>query len=127
MRADKVQRLAAKAGFDWEKAEQALEKVHEEAAELLEALQSGRGAQDELGDLLFSCVNTTRLMGVSADQALHFATEKFISRFNWMENQIKKDEKHWNLLTSNEIGVYWERSKAQDTKALHVKRRMSHE
>ena len=127
MRADKVQRLAAKAGFDWEKAEQALEKVHEEAAELLEALQSSRGAQDELGDLLFSCVNTARLMGVSADQALHYATEKFISRFNWMENQIKKDEKHWNLLTSNEIGVYWERSKAQDTKALHVKRRMSHE
>lgn len=114
LRAEKVQKLAAKAGFDWNKPEEALEKVHEEAEELLKALQSGRGALEELGDLFFSCVNTARLMGVSADQAIHFTTEKFIKRFIWMENAIKNDGKDWNLLTSNEIGVYWERSKAED-------------
>lgn len=114
LRAEKVQKLAAKAGFDWNKPEEALEKVHEEADELLKALLSGRGALEELGDLFFSCVNTARLMGISADQAIHFTTEKFIKRFIWMENAIKNDEKDWNLLTSNEIGVYWERSKAED-------------
>ena len=114
LRAEKVQKLAAKAGFDWNKPEEALEKVHEEAEELLKALQSGRGALEELGDLFFSCVNTARLMGVSADQAIHSTTEKFIKRFIWMENAIKNDGKDWNLLTSNEIGVYWERSKAED-------------
>ena len=104
MRAEKVQRLAAKAGFDWDSALEALDKVHEEAEELRQALDSGQGALDELGDLLFSCVNTARLMGVSADQALHFSTEKFIRRYQWMENRIKKDGKDWNLLTIKEIG-----------------------
>ena len=127
MRAEKVQKLAAKVGFDWERAEDALDKVHEEAQELRQAMLQGLNTEDELGDLLFSCVNTARLMEISADQALHFASEKFIKRFQWMELQIKNDEKDWNLLTSKEIGVYWERSKAQELPALHGKRRISHE
>lgn len=113
MRAEKVQHLAAKAGFDWDRAQDALDKVGEEAQELRLALIAGQGAVEELGDLLFSCVNTARLMGVSADQALHFSTEKFVKRFIWMENTIKNEQKVWNRLTSNEIGVYWERSKAE--------------
>lgn len=111
LRADKVQALASKVGFDWDRAEEALEKVTEEALELRAALNEGGNAMEELGDLLFSCVNTARLMGVSADQSLHLATEKFIKRFQWMEKALKTDKKDWNLLTSKEIGVYWERSK----------------
>lgn len=112
LRAEKVQKLAAKVGFDWDKAEEALDKVLEEAEELRRVIGDKPAALDELGDLLFSCINTARLMDISADQALHFSIEKFIKRFNWVENAIKRDQKHWNLLTSNEIGVYWERSKA---------------
>ncbi len=111
MRAEKVQAAAAKAGFDWEEAAQALEKVGEEAEELRRVMNEPEKALDELGDLFFSCVNTARLMGVSGDQALHLATEKFIKRFLWMENEAKSDKKSIKMLTSLELGVYWERSK----------------
>ena len=111
MRAEKVQAAAAQVGFDWEEASQALEKVEEEAEELRQALGRPGEALEELGDLLFSCVNTARLMGVSGGQALHLATEKFIRRFLWMESAIKSDKKTLKMLTSLEMGVYWERSK----------------
>lgn len=113
IRAEKVQKIAAKVGFDWTKPEEALDKVLEEARELMEALKTGQNAPEELGDLLFSVVNTARLMDQSADLALHYATEKFISRFSWMEKAINSDKKSLNLLTINEIGVYWERSKTE--------------
>lgn len=111
MRAEKVQAAAAKVGFDWEEASQALDKVGEEAEELRQVMDQPAKALDELGDLLFSCVNTARLMGISGDQALHLATEKFVKRFLWMENAVKSDKKSLKLLTSLEMGVYWERSK----------------
>ncbi len=111
MRAEKVQAAAAKVGFDWEEAIQALDKVGEEAEELRQVMDQPARALDELGDLFFSCVNTARLMGISGDQALHLATEKFIKRFLWMENAIKSDKKALKMLTSLEMGVYWERSK----------------
>lgn len=111
LRAEKVQKLAARAGFDWNKPEETLEKVHEEADELADALRDGKGAEEELGDLLFSCVNTARLMGLSADEALKKATDKFIRRFARMENEIKNENRSLNMLTINDFGVYWERSK----------------
>lgn len=120
LRAEKVQKLAAKVGFDWPEPLGALDKVLEEAEELRQALARKEDAEDELGDLLFSCVNVARLLRLSADQALHFASEKFIRRFNYVEKSIKNDKKDWNLLTSNEIGVYWERSKAMVNKALRA-------
>ena len=111
-RAEKIQKVAGKAGLDWEGALDALQKVPEEAAELHEALHGEGAAEEELGDLLFSCVNVARLMGVSADQALQNAVDKFASRLKWIENAVISDKKSLNLLTSKEIGVYWERSKA---------------
>ncbi len=51
-------------------------------------------------------------MGVSADQALQKAVDKFASRLRWIETAVISDKKSLNLLTSKEIGVYWERSKA---------------
>lgn len=111
LRAEKVQKLASRVGFDWNNAGDALEKVHEEARELADALNTGKNAAEELGDLLFSCVNTARLMGVSADETLQNATDKFIRRFARMENEIKSEKKGLNMLTINEFGVYWERSK----------------
>jgi tetrapyrrole methylase family protein/MazG family protein len=114
MRAEKVQAAAAAVGFDWEEAAQALEKVPEEAEELRQVLNNPEKALDELGDLLFSCVNTARLLGVSSGQALNLATEKFIRRFLWMESAIKSDKMALKMLTSLELGVYWERSKMKE-------------
>lgn len=111
LRAEKVQQTAHKAHFDWPNAADALEKVFEEAKELKEALQDPEKAADELGDLLFSCVNVARLMKVSPQIALMKATEKFINRFSRMEAAIQKDEKSLPLLTIQESDVYWIRSK----------------
>ena len=93
MRAEKVQKKAAQVGFDWDTPQDALPKVHEEADEVLTELQNARDPGEELGDLLFSCVNVARLSGIDPEQALKNATEKFIKRFSAMENLIKLDEK----------------------------------
>lgn len=79
---------------------------------MLTELQNARDPGEELGDLLFSCVNVARLSGIDPEQALKNATEKFIKRFSAMENLIKLDEKSLRDLTLSEMDVYWNRVKA---------------
>ena len=112
MRAAKVQSKAKQVGFDWDDPVAALPKVTEEANEVLEELQNKRDPGEELGDLLFSCVNVVRLCGKQPELLLRAATEKFIRRFEAMENRIKKDGKSLEGLTLREMDVYWERVKA---------------
>ncbi len=109
LRAAKVQKKARDVGFDWDDPKDALQKVHEEADEVLEALREGNAdrIEDELGDLFFSCVNTARLAGADSQKCLHRATEKFISRFTRMENAVKSDGKSLKDLTLSEMDVYW--------------------
>ncbi len=111
MRAAKVQRKAAQVGFDWEDALGALPKVHEEAEEVRAELAAGRDPAEELGDLLFSCVNVARLAGQEPELLLKAATEKFIRRFTAMENLINFDGKALEGLTLAEMDVYWNRVK----------------
>lgn len=111
MRAEKIQKKAANVGFDWDSAREALPKVHEEADELLAEIENGRDPTEEMGDLIFSCVNVARLAGVEAETALMCANEKFISRFKAMENAIKLDGKAIEDLTLSEMDVYWNRNK----------------
>lgn len=111
MRAAKVQKKAAQVGFDWDDALGALPKVHEEAEEVRAELQAGRDPAEELGDLLFSCVNVARLSGLEPELLLKSATEKFIRRFTAMENLIICDEKSLEGLTLAEMDVYWNRVK----------------
>lgn len=112
MRASKVQKKAAQVGFDWDDAIGALPKIHEEAEEVLAELQAGRDPGEELGDLLFSCVNVARLANLEPELLLKAATEKFIRRFTAMENLIISDEKSLEGLTLAEMDVYWSRVKA---------------
>jgi len=112
MRAHKVQKKAANVGFDWDTAMEALPKVHEEAQEVKAELDAGRDPAEELGDLLFSCVNVTRLCGLDAEELLKNATEKFILRFTAMENLIKCDGKSLEGLTLREMDVYWNQVKS---------------
>ena len=87
MRSEKIQRKAAKCGFDWDSADGALDKVYEEYCELKEAIDSGDAIhrEEELGDLLFAVVNVSRFIGVDSEKALYFACEKFIRRFSRVE------------------------------------------
>ncbi|MBE5768045.1 MAG: nucleoside triphosphate pyrophosphohydrolase [Clostridiales bacterium] len=112
MRASKVQKKAAQVGFDWDTALEALPKVTEEAQEVLEELNQQRDPAEELGDLLFACVNVVRLCGLDAEEALKNATEKFIRRFTAMENAIILDGKALKGLTLSEMDVYWNCVKA---------------
>ena len=112
MRAAKVQKKARDVGFDWNDPRDALKKVHEEADEVLNELdQNGPGLEMEFGDLFFACVKAARLAGVDGGEALQKATEKFISRFEAMENAIFREGKRFQDLTLSEMDVYWEGSK----------------
>lgn len=111
MRAHKVQKKAANVGFDWDTALEALPKIHEEAEEVKAELDASRDPAEELGDLLFSCVNVARLCGLEAEELLKNATEKFISRFTAMENLIISAGKALEGLTLSEMDVYWNQVK----------------
>mgnify|MGYP002626299164 CR=1 FL=1 len=112
MRAAKVQKKAGDVGFDWPGPKEALQKVREEADEVLSALEGRSGnLEEELGDLLFACVSLARLSGFEAECALQKAVEKFISRFSSMEISIFRDGKRFQDLTLSEMDVYWRGSK----------------
>lgn len=111
LRAVKVQEIARRVGFDWQDPLDALEKVHEEAGELMEAHHKGQDVREELGDLFFACVNVSRLLDTNPDEVVTMATEKFMNRFEWMEEALQSEEISRECLTLEEWDVYWERSK----------------
>jgi len=88
-RAEKIQKKAHKAGFDWTSISGAVEKLNEEVDELHSAIKLGDGVEDELGDVLFSVVNISRFADVDPEEALHAACEKFIRRYRAMEDEAK--------------------------------------
>ena len=117
IRAEKLQKRAARVGFDWSDAEGALNKIHEECSELQQELEQADSnkLKDELGDLLFSVVNVARLLGMDAEQALSQANEKFERRFRAMEellSHMKTADLHG--LTSDEWDKAWETVKQQE-------------
>ena len=84
-RAEKIQAKARKVGFDWPDAKGAVDKLDEECAELKEAIRSGTGLKEEVGDLLFSVINVARLLDIDPEEALHATSDKFIRRFSYLE------------------------------------------
>ena len=111
MRAEKVQKKAAGVGFDWPSALEALPKVLEEAREVEEALKTGKGLEEELGDLLFAAVNVARLAKIQPELALGGATEKFVRRFEATERLITEDGKRMEDMSLGEMDAYWDRVK----------------
>ena len=113
VRAYKAQKKASDVGFDWDGPLPAYEKVREETSEA-ETEWNARAPEkleEEIGDLLFACVNAARLSGVDPEEALQKATEKFISRFCAMEKAILQAGKRFEDLTLLEMDVYWKGSK----------------
>ena len=90
MKARKVQTKASRVGFDWQKAEDVLEKVEEEMEELKASVNAAdpQGMEEEIGDILFTIVNLSRFLDVEPEGALRRATAKFMRRFRQMEAEI---------------------------------------
>lgn len=114
MRAEKVQKRAADVGFDWDGPQSALHKVYEEADEVKRALEGEGNVAEELGDLLFACVNVARLSKVQGELAISAASEKFVTRFEAMEQAILADGRHLEEMTLAQMDAYWERVKADE-------------
>ena len=111
MRAEKLQKRAKKCGFAWENVDGAYAKVEEELNEVREA--APEDVLEEMGDLLFAVVNTARQYGISAEEALAKATDKFISRFSKVEAGVISDGKDMKTLSLEELDEYWNRIKIQ--------------
>ena len=97
VKAMRLQEKAKQVGFEWETKEQVWEKIEEEKAELLEAVNSGDSIliEEEAGDLFFSVINYVRFLNVDAENALELTNKKFINRFTKME--IAAEKKGINL------------------------------
>ena len=108
-RAEKVQKKARKAGFDWPDVSGALDKLSEELEELKAAAAQGTNVAEELGDLLFSAVNVSRFLKVDCEDALNQATDKFIDRFRKVEEQA--GDRPMTEMTLDQLDQLWERAK----------------
>ena len=112
LRAEKLQKRAARIGFDWPDTTGPKAKIAEELAELEEAAECER--LDEAGDLLFAVVNLVRKYGIDPEQALRSANSKFEGRFRAMEDQAKADAVDFATLTLDEQESYWQKVKKNE-------------
>lgn len=112
-RAEKIQKKAAKAGFEWESAADALDKLDEEAAELRRAVSTGENVEEELGDVLFAAVNAAACLQIDPEAALHAACEKFIGRFGAMEQAALSRGTQLEELSRRELLQLWNEQKPQ--------------
>jgi ATP diphosphatase len=117
VRAEKLQRRAARVGFDWPQVAGAIAKTREELSEVEQALAGGQPAhiEDELGDLLFAVVNVVRLLGCDAEQTLRAANAKFERRFRAMERRLAEaGTPDLTALDLAKMDAAWEAVKAKE-------------
>lgn len=113
LKALRIQEKARGVGFDWENSSQVWDKVTEELGELQEAISNKDEVETEkeFGDVIFALVNYARFIKVNPEDALEKTNRKFISRFTFMENEIKKQGKIMKELTLDEMDEYWNQAK----------------
>lgn len=123
VRAEKLQKRAARHGFDWPDIAPVFDKLHEEIDELKEAWQaaeSGQGGhddvEDELGDLLFVCVNLARFMKVNPEQAVGRTNHKFEARFRAIELALEKEGRSFDEETLEALDAIWQSVKGVEKK-----------
>ena len=133
IKAEKLQKRAAKSGFDWDDAKGAKDKIEEEMQEIDEVLKNhGKPLykkieqtedvdmydllEDEIGDLLFATVNYIRLLGFSPEVALNRSNSKFKRRFSAMERLAQKKNLNFASLSLEEKDVLWEQVKVEEKK-----------
>ena len=117
-RAQKLQKRASGVNFDWPDATAVLAKLEEEIAELREALAAGTEPEidEEMGDILFSCVNLARRLGLDAEASLRRASGKFERRFLAMERQATAAGTTLESLSAAQLDALWEAAKRAGTR-----------
>ncbi len=110
VRAQKAQSKAARVNFDWNELRDVIAKIEEELREVREAIESRQKKliAEELGDLLFAVVNMARKCDVDAESALQSATDKFVARFNRMEDELKARGKQLGDASLEEMDEIWD-------------------
>jgi XTP/dITP diphosphohydrolase len=116
IKANRIQEKVRGVGFDWEKRSQIWDKVLEEIKELKEEIENHDIAsiESELGDVLFSIINASRLYGIDPEAALEKTNRKFIKRFNYLEKETMGKGKSLHDMSLDEMNVIWEEAKKGD-------------
>ena len=115
-RAAKLQKRAARVGFDWRDWRDVMEKMREEQAELIEAIEGGdpRKISEELGDLLFCGVNLARFLEIDPEAALRGCNQKFERRFRFIEQALAAQGRVPAQASLEEMDALWDAAKAQE-------------
>ena len=118
VKAYRIQDKARNVGFDWKEKEDVWEKVQEELEELKVELAKGdkENSTQELGDFLFSVINAARLYKLNPDNALEKTNQKFIRRFNYVEDHSLKQGKNLKDMSLEEMDKLWDEAKLQEKK-----------
>ncbi len=114
VKAYRIQDKARSAGFDWEEKEQVWDKVKEEIGELETELKNDAAsleAEEEFGDLIFSVINAARLYGIDPESALERTNQKFIKRFNYLEEKTIKQGIDLKKMPLDDMEVIWQEAK----------------
>ncbi len=110
LRAQKLQKKAAKTGYEWPSSNEAFAKLEEEINEFKEA-KTPEHQEEELGDLLFCLVNYARMEGLNAEEALRKANKKFVSRFEGMKRDCSAQGLSFSSLTLEQMLDLWQKQK----------------
>ena len=116
VKATRIQEKVKGVGFDWDNKEQVFEKVKEEFSELhleIKRTDNQEKIEKEFGDVLFSMINYARFIGVDPETALERTNKKFIGRFNYLEQEVKKNKLDLMKMTSEEMDLIWDKSKTK--------------
>ena len=114
IRAQKLQKKAAKVGFDWPDVSGALDKVEEELAEVCAAIGGDGDVEEEIGDLIFAVTNVSRFVKVDSERAAEKTCNKFVRRFADMEQQAKAQGKQLSEFTLEEMDALWDEAKKKE-------------
>ena len=114
IRAQKLQKKAAKVGFDWPDVSGALDKVEEELAEVRAAIGGDGDVEEEIGDLIFAVTNVSRFVKVDSERAAEKTCNKFVRRFADMEQQAKAQGRQLSELTLEEMDALWDEAKKKE-------------
>ena len=115
-KAHKVQKKVAKIGFDFEDVNEAATKVEEELKEVLEVYKTNKRENiiNEVGDLIFACVNVSRLLSIDEEEALNTSIKKFSKRFSYIEKNILNSGKNMEEVSLDDMNKLWEEAKKFD-------------